>query len=277
MNSNEYRVRVEEASAFLSRRLGLTPQVGIIVGTGLGGVAARIDKTAEFSYYNIPHFPRSTVESHAGKLVAGRFGERAVVALQGRFHFYEGYSLEEVTFPVRVMASLGIRTLALSNAAGGLNPAFGTTDLMVIRDHINLMGANPLRGPNRDAWGPRFPDMSTPYDLSLCEEAEDLAREEGLRLHKGVYVAVSGPSMETPAETRFLRMIGGDAVGMSTVPEVIVARHAGLRVFAVSVIANVNTPDSMQPIHLRDVIAVAERAEPGLAALLSGLIRRLEN
>ena len=256
--------------------LDLKPTVGIILGTGLGGLADRIEKHKIIPYRDIPHFPESTVESHAGQLIAGHLGGKAVLAFQGRFHFYEGYSLEEVTFPVRVLAALGVRTLILSNAAGGLNLLFKPGDLMIIHDHINLMGVNPLRG-NTDEWGPRFPDMSAPYDRVLCDKAEEVALASGLPVQKGVYVAVSGPSLETPAETRFLRMIGADAVGMSTVPEVIVANHAGIKVFAVSVIANVNLPECMQPIHLEDVIATAGKAEPNLVLLVSRLLKAIDN
>lgn len=276
MTTLEYPKKVEEARQFLSNLLGISPVVGIILGTGLGGLAERIEKYKSIPYSDIPHFPRSTVESHAGQLTVGHLGGKAVLAFRGRFHFYEGYSLEEVTFPVRVLAALGVKTLILSNAAGGLNPLFRPGDLMIIRDHINLMGVNPLRGPNVDEWGPRFPDMSTPYDQELSEKAQRIALAAGLAVQNGVYVAVPGPSLETPAETRFLRMIGADAVGMSTVPEVIAANHAGLRVFAVSVIANLNLPDTMQPIYLEDVIATANRAEPNLVLLVSKLVQEIQ-
>lgn len=277
MSVSEYQKKIDEAARFLADGLDLKPTVGIILGTGLGGLADRIEKHKIIPYRDIPHFPESTVESHAGQLIAGHLGGKAVLAFQGRFHFYEGYSLEEVTFPVRVLATLGVRALILSNAAGGLNPLFKPGDLMIIRDHINLMGVNPLRGPNVDEWGLRFPDMSMPYDRTLCAKAEEVALASGLPVQKGVYVAVSGPSLETPAETRFLRMIGADAVGMSTVPEVIVANHAGLKVFAVSVIANVNLPECMQPIHLEDVIATAGKTEPNLVLLVSRLLKAMKN
>ncbi len=276
MTTLEYRIKVDETARFLSSLLRMHPTVGIILGTGLGGLADRIEKHKVILYHDIPHFPKSTVESHAGQLIIGHLGGKAVLAFQGRFHFYEGYSLEEVTFPVRVLASLGVRTLILSNAAGGLNPLFKPGDLMIIRDHINLMGVNPLRGSNIDEWGPRFPDMSAAYDRELSEKAERVALDAGISIQKGVYVAVSGPSLETPAETRFLRMIGADAVGMSTVPEVIVANHAGLRVFAVSVIANLNLPDCMRPVYIKDVIATASGVEPNLVLLVSKLLKDIE-
>ncbi|MFH1146108.1 MAG: purine-nucleoside phosphorylase [Pseudomonadota bacterium] len=273
---SEYYRRVREISDFLMNRIHFKPSVGIILGTGLGGVTGSIEKHKIIPYQDIPGFPISTVEGHDGFLIIGHLGGRPVLAFQGRFHFYEGYSAEEITLPVRIMAALGVRIMISSSAAGGLNPVFRPGDLMAVYDHINLAGINPLRGMNIDEWGLRFPDMSAPYDRSLLDRAEAVALGLGIRLHKGVYVAVSGPSMETPAETAFLRTIGGDAVGMSMVPEVIVARHAGLTVFGVSVITNVNSPGFMEAIYHEKVIAVAREAETKLKLLISKLLMEME-
>lgn len=273
---SEYYRKVREISEFLTNQIHFKPSVGMILGTGLGGVAENIEKHKVIPYHEIPGFPISTVESHDGFLVVGHLGGKSVLCFQGRFHSYEGYSAEEITLPVRIMAALGVRTMISSNAAGGLNPVFRPGDLMAVCDHINMLGINPLRGMNIDEWGPRFPDMSAPYDRFLLDRAEAIALDLGIRLHKGVYVAVSGPNMETPAETAFLKMIGGDAVGMSTVPEVIVARHAGLTVSAISVITNVNSPDSMQPIHHEKVVAVAREAETKLRSFLSRLLMEMD-
>jgi purine-nucleoside phosphorylase len=267
--------KVNESVAFLRERVQVEPKVGIVLGTGLSRLGDRIEAAAVFPYGEVPNFPVATVTGHRGRLVFGSLAGKRVVALEGRFHFYEGYDPKEITFPIRVMAALGVKTLVISNAAGGLNPLFRPGDLMVIRDHINLTGQNPLRGENVDRWGPRFPDMTEPYTKGLVELAEQVALELGLKVYQGVYVGVPGPSMETAAETRFLRFIGADAVGMSTIPEVIVAVHAGLRVLGVSVITNVNLPDNYQPAPIEKVIATAESAEPRLERLMVEVLRRM--
>lgn len=268
--------RLNEAFDALKDRVGgPAPTIGLVLGTGLGKLAKEMNVKEAVPYGDIPHFPVSTVESHAGQLLAGTLEDIPVLALQGRFHIYEGYSAWQIGFPIRVLASLGVETLLVSNAAGGMNPLFRRGDLMLLTDHINLLGANPLIGPNVDAWGPRFPDMSEPYDKDLRKEAHIVALEEGIRLQEGVYVAVSGPALETRAEYRFLRTIGGDAVGMSTVPEAIVANHMGLRVMAVSVITDMGLPDALEPLALEDVLAAAAEAEPKLTALVKGVVQRL--
>jgi purine-nucleoside phosphorylase len=267
--------QVNESVAFLRERVRVEPKVGVVLGTGLGRLGDRIEAAAVFPYHEVPNFPVSTVTGHRGRLVFGSLAGKTVMALQGRFHYYEGYDPKEITFPIRVMAALGVKTLVISNAAGGLNPRFRPGDLMLIRDHINLTGQNALRGENVDAWGPRFPDMTEPYTRKLVELAEAVALELGLKVHQGVYVGVTGPSMETAAETRFLRFIGADAVGMSTIPEVTVAVHAGLRVLGVSVITNVNLPDNYQPAPIEKVIATAESAEPTLERLMVEVLKRM--
>ncbi|QXD14826.1 purine-nucleoside phosphorylase [Rhodocaloribacter litoris] len=270
-----YRRQVEATAATVRERLRVVPRIGLILGTGLGTLADEIDVDVTMPYETLPHFPLSTVESHHGKLLAGRLGGVPVLALQGRFHLYEGYSPRQVTFPVRVLGVLGIETLLISNAAGGMNPHFRRGDLMLVTDHINLQGANPLEGPNIAEWGPRFPDMSEPYDPELRRLAEARALELGIKLQQGVYVAVTGPNLETRAEYRFLRSIGADAVGMSTVPEVIVARHMNLRVMAVSVITDECFPDALEPVSLEEVLAAAAEAGPRLAALTKAVVTAL--
>jgi purine-nucleoside phosphorylase len=270
-----YQSQVEECVRFITPRLAAAPEWGIILGTGQRDWAARLEGGDCLLYQDLPHFPPATSPSHAGRLCWGQLSGKQVMLCQGRFHAYEGYSLRQVTFPVRVMAGLGVKTLIVTNAAGGLNPLFKAGDLMLICDHLNLLGDNPLVGDNIDAWGPRFPDLSQAYDLNLRETAEIVARRLGLGLRQGVYVAVKGPSLETPAETRFLRMIGADAVGMSTVPEVITAIHAGLRVLGVSVISNLNLPDAMAPIAIEAIIDTVARAEPHLVELLLGVMQEV--
>ncbi len=267
-----YRRRVEEAAAAIRETTTLDANIGLILGTGLGALADEIEAEASIAYDAIPHFPLSTVESHHGRLIAGRLDGVPVWAMQGRFHLYEGYGPKEITFPVRVLAALGVETLLISNAAGGMNTNFRRGDLMLVTDHINLQGANPLIGPNDDDWGPRFPDMSMPYDEGLRRLAEEAALEQAIKLQQGVYVAVEGPNLETRAEYRFLRGIGADAVGMSTVPEVIVARHMGLRCLAVSVITDECFPDALEPVSIADVLAAAAEAEPKLTALMRALV-----
>ncbi|OGR05898.1 MAG: purine-nucleoside phosphorylase [Desulfobacca sp. RBG_16_58_9] len=275
MLSQNYQEQVAECARFLAPRLERPPEWGIVLGTGQSLWDSRLEGGECLPYEALPHFPPATSPSHHGRLCWGRLAGRQVMVCQGRFHAYEGYSMGQVTFPVRVMATLGVKTLVLTNAAGGLNPHFRPGELMLICDHINFMGDNPLVGPNLEAWGPRFPDLSRVYDLALRELAAEVARRQGTVLRQGVYVAVKGPSLETPAETRFLRMMGADAVGMSTVPEAICAVHAGLRILGISVISNLNLPDAMAPIAIEDIIATVARAEPALAALLLGIMQEV--
>lgn len=269
------RPMIDEAVRHLRTRTGMRPSVGIILGTGLGGLVREIRAEVVVEYEDIPHFPVSTVESHHGKLIFGTLAGKQVVVMQGRFHFYEGYSLQQVAFPVRVMKALGVSTLLISNAAGGMNPHFSRGDLMVITDHINLLGGNPLIGPNDETLGPRFPDMSEPYDKGLQKLAEDVALGINVSLQRGVFVAVPGPNLETRAEYRFLRLIGADAVGMSTVPENIVAIHSGMKVLGMSIITDECFPDALQPANVDEIIATAVAAEPTLTAIMKGVVERL--
>ncbi|HEX7977458.1 MAG TPA: purine-nucleoside phosphorylase [Gemmatimonadaceae bacterium] len=266
---------VHEAAEVVRARYSATPVAGIILGTGLGGLAREIEVSATVEYADIPGFPLSTVESHAGRLLCGTLGGKPVVAMQGRFHRYEGYSLQQVTFPVRVLRALGAETLIVSNACGGMREEWAPGDLMLIADHINLLGDNPLVGPNDDRLGVRFPDMSEPYSVELRALARKVAAEQGTVLREGVYVAVTGPNLETRAEYRMLRGIGADVVGMSTVPEVIVAVHGGMRVLGVSIITDQCIPDTLVPAELETIIATAARAEPRLTALVRGVMERL--
>ncbi len=267
--------RIEEAVAAVRARSGVAPAVGVILGTGLGGLAERIRVETSIPYEEIPHFPLSTVESHSGRLLLGTLGGKPVVAMQGRFHRYEGYTLQQVTFPVRVMRALGAETLVVSNACGGMNPFWTPGDLVLIADHINLLGDSPLIGPNEDALGPRFPDMSEPYSQALQEIAVQVATEKKIPLRRGVYVAVPGPNLETRAEYRMLRTLGADVVGMSTVPEVIVAVHGGMRVVGISIITDACMPDALEVADIAKIIAVANRAEPKLTELVEGIVARL--
>ncbi|HSJ76875.1 MAG TPA: purine-nucleoside phosphorylase [Gemmatimonadales bacterium] len=267
--------RIQEAAAVVRGRSRLEPEIGIILGTGLGGLADEISVDASIPYESLPGFPLSTVESHAGRLLLGRMGKRPVVAMQGRFHRYEGYGLAEVTFPVRVMRALGAKTLVVSNACGGMNPLWSPGDLVLLSDHINLLGDNPLIGANDDRLGPRFPDMSDPYDAELRALTRTLAAELGIRLREGVYVAVPGPNLETRAEYRMLRGMGADVVGMSTVPEVIVASHAGMRTVGISIITDQCLPDALEPANIDRIIDTAKRAEPSLTRLIARLVERL--
>ncbi|MBE2187398.1 MAG: purine-nucleoside phosphorylase [Rhodothermales bacterium] len=270
-----YVAAVEAAAAFLRDQTAVRPKVGIILGTGLGALADDIEVRDSIPYDAIPGFPVSTVETHAGRLLFGTLAGVDVVAMQGRFHLYEGYSPQQITFPVRVMKELGVGTLLVSNAAGGMNPLFRRGDLMLITDHINLQGVNPLIGPNVDAWGPRFPDMSDPYDRSLRALAEAVALEEGIKMQQGVYVVVTGPNLETRAEYRMLRQMGADVVGMSTVPEVIVARHMGLRCLAFSVITDECFPECLAPVELAEIVEAAGLAEPKMTAVMRGVVARI--
>ncbi|HEX2899298.1 MAG TPA: purine-nucleoside phosphorylase [Bacteroidia bacterium] len=265
--------RFKEAVNYIRQHYTGQPQVGIVLGTGLGGLVNEIKVEKEIAYNFIPHFPVSTVESHFGKLIFGTIGDKHVVAMQGRLHYYEGYDMAEITFPIRVMRLLGIQSLYISNAAGGMNLSYQKGDLMIIDDHINMQAENPLAGPNVNEFGPRFPDMSRPYDPDLVARAVAIAKEEGIRAHVGIYVSVSGPNLETRAEYRFLRMIGADVVGMSTVPEVIVANHMGLRTFAISVVTDLCDPDHLEPANVPDIIETAIKAEPKLTRILSRMIQ----
>jgi purine-nucleoside phosphorylase len=256
-------------------RTKLVPECAVILGTGLGGLAGEIKMETEIGYETIPGFPLSTVESHVGRLLLGTLGGKRVVAMQGRFHRYEGYSMQQIAFPVRVMRALGATTLVVSNACGGMNPLWAPGDLVLISDHINLLGDNPLVGPNDDRLGPRFPDMSAAYDPALREVARGTARDLKIVLREGVYVAVPGPNLETPAEYRFLRAIGADVVGMSTVPEVIAAVHGGMRVLGISIITDACLPDALEPADINRIIATAQKAEPSLTALVRGVLERL--
>ncbi len=267
--------QVQEAAAAIRARWPGHPRVGIILGTGLGGLAEDIQTEAALTYEEIPHFPRSTVKSHAGRLVCGKLTGASVVAMEGRFHFYEGYSLKQITLPVRVFKALGCDTMIVSNASGGMNPQFDKGDLMLIEDHINLMGDNPLIGPNDDRLGIRFPDMCYPYDRDLLALAQRIALDEKIVAHRGVFVAVPGPNLETRAEYRFLRGIGADAVGMSTVPEVIVGVHSGLRILGISVITDLCLPDALEPVKLEDILETAARAEKKLRVLVRRVVGEL--
>ncbi len=269
------RDQINDALKVIRTKTESRPAIGIILGTGLGGLAKEISKEAEIDYGSIPHFPVSTVESHHGKLIFGTLAGKHVVAMQGRFHYYEAYSLQQITFPVRVMKFLGVNTLLISNAGGALNPDFRKGDIMIISDHINLLGDNPLIGPNDDTLGPRFPDMSEPYNREMISLAEQAARDLKIKVQKGVYAAMQGPNLETAAEYRFLRIIGADAVGMSTVPEDIVAVHMDMRVLGFSILTDECFPEMLKPVSLEEVIAVAKEAEPRMTAVMKEVVRRL--
>jgi len=266
---------IQEAKRTIQSRWQGKPRFGIILGTGLGGLTEEIQAEAVFAYEDIPHFPTSTVASHAGRLVCGKLAGKSVVAMEGRFHAYEGYSLQQITFPVRVMKALGCEVLIVSNACGGMNPQYAKGDLMVIEDHINLLGDNPLIGPNDDRLGIRFPDMCFPYDKELIALSQKIALEEKIVCHKGVFVAVTGPNLETRAEYRFLRGIGADVVGMSTVPEVIVGVHAGLRNVGFSIVTDMCLPDALEPARLEEIIAVANFAEKRLRTIVRRIVGEL--
>ena len=276
MSTPNLKQQIAEAVNFIRSKTKTEPRIGIISGTGLGSLASGIKLEATVGYETIPHFPVSTVESHAGKLLFGDLRGKKVVAMQGRFHYYEGHSMQQVTFPVRVMKALGIKILIVSNACGGLNPQFKSGDLMLITDHINLQGDNPLIGPNDESLGPRFPDMYNCYDKELIQLAENVALNLGMKLNRGVYVSVSGPNLETAAEYRFLRIIGADVVGMSTVPEVIVARHQGTKVLGFSIITDMGLPDALKPTSLEEIIACANKSEPLLRQLISEVVEKIK-
>lgn len=268
--------RVDAAVAAVRAVTDSKFRIGLILGTGLGKLAKRIDVQHTIPYDSIPHFPVSTVESHHGRLLIGTLEGVPVICMQGRMHVYEGYSAREVTFPIRVVAGLGVECLLISTACGGMNPAYRRGELMLLSDHVNLQGVNPLVGPNVDAWGPRFPDMSEPYDVALRARAKQIADEHAIKLHEGVYVSVLGPNLETKAEYRFLRTIGADVVGMSTTPEVTVARHMDLRVMAIGVITDECFPDTLQPVTLEEVLEAAGIAEPKLTTIMSEIVVSLD-
>lgn len=278
MSSNplqQARIQRAEAVAFIKEHLPIDPEYLLILGTGLGQLAEEMTVEVELPYEDIPHFPVSTVESHAGKLLIGYLGGKSIMAMQGRFHYYEGYSMNQIAFPVRVAKMLGIQTLLVSNACGGLNPNFERGDIMLINDHINFLGDNPLIGPNDPDLGPRFPDMSQPYTERLLATAEQVALDAGIKMHQGVYLAVSGPMMETKAEYRYMRQLGADVVGMSTVPEVIAAVHMSMEVLGISVITDECFPDALEPVSLDDVLEAAAMAEPQLTRVVVGVLERL--
>ncbi|MFP4522894.1 MAG: purine-nucleoside phosphorylase [Fibrobacterota bacterium] len=268
--------KIKEASGFIKKQCGLVPDAGIILGTGLGALAGEIEKEKEISYADIPNFPVSTVESHSGRLIFGELSGKKVVAMQGRFHFYEGYTMQQVAFPVRVMKALGAENLIVSNACGGLNFKYSAGDLMLIIDHINLLGGNPLIGKNFDELGIRFPDMSEPYSREFIKYAGEAAMENGINLHKGVYAAMAGPMLETAAEYRMLRTIGADAIGMSTIPEVIAAVHSSMKVLGISVITDICFPDTLKPASLEEIIKVASGAEPNLVKIIKSVLKKMK-
>lgn len=271
----QYIHQIEEAAATIRSRHSRPPEVGIICGTGMGALAGKVASQTIIPYKSIPHFPLSTVESHSGNLILGDLGGRSVMVMQGRFHFYEGYSMREVTFPVRVMKALGCRALIVMNAVGSVNPLIPKGSIVFPSDHINLMGDNPLIGPNNESLGPRFPDMSEPYSRRLIEFGEKVALDAGVKVHQGVLVAVTGPNLETAAEYRMFQIIGADCVTMSTIPEVIVANHAGMKVIGISTVTDECLPDRLEPASLEAIIAVAQSAEPRLDTLVTGILKRI--
>jgi len=266
--------QIEQSKSAIQKIWNSTPEVGIILGTGLGGFAGEIEQEAAIAYKDIPHFPVSTAPTHTGRMICGKIGSRKVVAMEGRFHFYEGYTMQQITLPVRVLKALGCKRLFLSNAAGGTNPDFQIGEIMIIRDHINLFPSNPLIGKNDDELGPRFPDMSEPYDKKLIALAKQIASENGIRVKEGVYAGLSGPCFETPAEYKYIHIIGGDAVGMSTVPEVIVARHSGIPCFAVSIITDLGIDGKIVEVSHEEVQKVAAEAEPRMTTIIRELLSR---
>lgn len=267
--------KFNETVAYLQQQTQIKPTVGVILGTGLGGLVSEIEVVDEVPYDKIPHFPVSTVESHSGRLIFGRLGGKEVIAMQGRFHYYEGYDLQQVTYPVRIMKLLGIERLIVSNASGGVNPEYAIGEIMVLNDHINLFPGNPLIGKNLDELGPRFPDMSDVYDEEMIALAKKIADEEGIKVSFGVYAGLTGPTLETPAEYKMIRVLGADAVGMSTVPEVIVARHMEIPCFAVSIITDLGVPGKIKKVSVQDVIEVASRQEPKMTKIIKELIAQI--
>jgi len=272
---SELIVKINETLKVIKEKTKEEFKIGIVLGTGLGGLVNEIEIDTEIDYNELPHFPLSTVESHQGKLIFGKINGKNIVAMQGRFHYYEGYSMQQITYPIRVMKFLGVKTLLVSNACGGMNPIYTRGDVMVMLDHINLIGDNPLIGKNEDELGPRFPDMSEPYDLGLIQLAEKIALENNIKLQKGVYIAVPGPNLETKAEYRFLRATGADVVGMSTVPENIVANHMGIKVLGFSIITDECFPDSLKPVNVQEIIAIAMEAEPKMTKIMKEVIKQV--
>ena len=270
----DYYERVRQAVTYLRTQTATMPKIGMLTGTGLGASVRSMTISASLAYSEIPHFPLPTVESHSGRLLLGKIGPRSTLVMQGRFHLYEGYSPLEVTFPIRVMQEMGIESLIVTNASGGLNPTYQPGDIMLIEDHINLTGTNPLIGPNNDEWGTRFPDMSRAYDEATLLQAESIGRNSNIRIQKGVYVGLKGPTLETPAEVRFLKTIGADAVGFSTVLEVITAVHAGMKILGLSIITNVHDPENPAPASVKDIIAVAQTAAPAIECIVRSVIEK---
>jgi len=271
----QFRMKRNEALEYIKSSTDFLPEYMIILGTGLGQLAEEMDVVHSIPYNKIPHFPVSTVESHAGRLLFGELGGKRVVAMQGRFHYYEGYTMQQIAFPVRVMKALGATTLFVSNAAGGMNPHFAKGDIMLITDHINMLGDNPLIGPNDNELGVRFPDMSEPYSVRLRDIAKTVAMDHQIEMHQGVYIALSGPALETKAEYRYLRMLGGDVIGMSTIPEVIAAVHMGMEVLGVSAITDECFPDALEPVDIQQILEAAAIAEPKLSRVIAGTLERL--
>lgn len=267
--------KIQKATDFLSAKITTSPQTGIILGTGLGNLITQMDISLEIPYETIPHFPVSTVEGHQGKLIVGKLGGTEVIAMQGRFHYYEGYDMKQVTFPVRVMRALGICNLLVSNAAGGMNPDFEIGDIMIITDHINLFPEHPLRGKNYDELGPRFPDMSEAYSKDLIAKAKQIAARNKIKVVEGVYVGTSGPTFETPAEYRYFRTIGGDAVGMSTVPEIIVANHAGMKCFGISIITDLGVPGKIVEVSHEEVQKIGNSVQPLMTLIMKELVQEI--
>lgn len=272
---SELKEKINETLEVIGRVTKENYPVGIILGTGLGGLVKEINIAHEINYSELPHFPLSTVESHEGKLIFGKINGKNVVAMQGRFHYYEGYTMQQITYPVRVMKFLGVETLLVSNACGGMNPQYSRGDIMLMTDHINLLGDNPLIGKNEDELGPRFPDMSEAYNTKLIALAESIAIENKIKVQKGVYIAVPGPNLETKAEYRFLRATGADVVGMSTIPENIVANHMGMKVLGISIITDECFPDSLKPVNVEEIIATAIKAEPKMTLIMKEVIKKL--
>lgn len=267
--------KIAETTDYIHNKAPFKPEIGIILGTGLGGLVNEIDISFEVPYQDIPHFPVSTVESHSGRLIFGTLGNKKVMVMQGRFHYYEGYSMEQVTFPVRIMKMLGVKKLFVSNASGGVNPDFEVGEIMIINDHINHFPANPLRGKNIDELGPRFPDMSEAYDKGMIALAKEIAKEKNIKVSEGVYLGLTGPCLETPAEYKYMRIIGADTIGMSTIPEVIVARHMDIPVFAISIITDLGVPGKIKKINVQEIIAVANKQEPHMTNIMKTLIERV--
>ncbi|NWF88215.1 MAG: purine-nucleoside phosphorylase [Ignavibacteriaceae bacterium] len=272
---SDLKQKIEETLKVIRANSKEEYPIGIILGTGLGGLVKEIQVTHQIDYGDLPHFPISTVESHHGKLIFGKIADKRVVAMQGRFHYYEGYSMQQITYPVRVMKFLGVETLLVSNACGGMNPTYRKGDIMLMTDHINLLGDNPLIGPNEDELGPRFPDMSEPYNLELIKLAEKVAAENNIKVQKGVYVAVPGPNLETRAEYKFLRETGADVVGMSTIPENIVANHMGIKVLGISIVTDECFPETLKPVDVKEIIETAMMAEPKMTLIMKEVIKRI--